>query len=81
MKHEKQMRWKVPSDTWYSHECEIYQTYAEAKARTAELQAALDEKIEEERESQRDDFGALPPLTEWQADRHFFISPADSLEE
>jgi hypothetical protein len=72
---------KIKSDTWFDHEFEVYPTREEAESRAAELQAALDEKIEEERESQRDDFGALPPLTEWQADKHFFIWPADSLEE
>jgi hypothetical protein len=78
---ERPMKWKVTSDTWYSHDCEIYPTYAEAKARAAELQAALDEKIEEDREAQRDDFGNLPPLTNWQADRHFFVSPAEEEED
>jgi hypothetical protein len=72
---------KIKSDTWFDHECEIFPTREEAEARAAELQAALDAEIEAEREAQRDDFGALPPLTSWQADKHFFIWPADSLEE
>jgi hypothetical protein len=67
------MKWKVTSDTWHHHECEIFPTRAEAESRAAELQAALDKEIEEWREAQRDDFGSLPPLTEWQADKHFFV--------
>jgi len=71
---------KVTSDTWYSHECEIYQTYAEAKARAAELQAALDEEIEAERRIDPAS-GNLEPLTNWQADLHFFVLPVEEGEK
>lgn len=75
------MRWKVTSDTWFSDVSEIFPTRQEAELRAAELQAALDEKIEEDREARRDDFGALPPLTNWQADKHFFVWPAEDEQE
>jgi hypothetical protein len=73
---KEKMNWKVTSDTWFSDVSEIFPTRREAESRAAELQAALDEEIEVWRESQRDDFGVLPPLTNWQADKHFFVSPA-----
>ncbi len=74
------MSWKVTSDTWFSDVSEIFSTRQEAEERAAELQVALDAEIEEWRELQRDDFGALPPLTDWQADRHFFVLPAEERE-
>jgi hypothetical protein len=80
---EKQVnrtRWKVTSDTWFPHECEIYPTREEAEARAAELQAALDEEIEAERRIDPAS-GNLEPLTSWQADRHFFVLPVEDEEE
>ena len=68
---------KVTSDIWFSDESEIFPTRQEAESRAAELEAALDKEIEAWRESQRDDFGVLPPLTNWQADKHFFVWPAE----
>ena len=80
---EKQVnrtRWKVTSDTWYSHECEIYPSREEAKARAAELQAALDAEIEAARRIDPVS-GNLEPLTNWQADLHFFVLPVEDEEE
>ena len=71
---------KIKSDTWFDHEYEIYSTREEAKARAAELQAALDEEIEAERRIDPAS-GNLEPLTNWQADLHFFVLPVEDEEE
>ncbi len=74
------MKWKVTSDTWFDHESEIFPTREEAEARAAELQAALDEEIEEERRIDPVS-GNLEPLTNWQADKHFFVLPVEDEDE
>lgn len=74
------MRWKVTSDTWYAHEYEIYPTREQAEERAAELQAALDKEIDDWRQIDPVS-GNLEPLTNWQADRHFFVSPVEEDEE
>lgn len=77
---EKEMKWKVTSDTWFDHEWEVYPTREQAEERAAELQAALDKEIEAERRIDPAS-GNLEPLTNWQADRHFFVSPVEEDEE
>lgn len=71
---------KIKSDTWFDHEYEIYSTREEAEERAAELQAALDAEIEAERRIDPAS-GNLEPLTNWQADRHFFVLPVEDEEE
>jgi hypothetical protein len=71
---------KVTSDTWFYDVSEIFPTRQEAEARAAELQAALDEEIEAWRQIDPVS-GNLEPLTNWQADKHFFVSPAEEEED
>ena len=78
MKKEKQ--WKVTSDTWFSDVSEIFPTRQEAELRAAELQAALDKEIDDWRQIDPVS-GNLEPLTNWQADRHFFVLPVEEDEE